>query len=177
MHSLSLSTSVDDAVFFLAPDPWTFAELLCDDSFVADSVVVSDFHPVQPGLDNPSASRPHVDQVWGSDTDPTDDMASTQSPIETSTPLPAPAKSKEKKRATEKKPSPWTNEEQKIFLAGLACFECEKTRVAEDGHVSVGLGPGVARMIAGMIGTRNASQVRSHAQKHFHRLSRQQGLC
>ncbi len=60
MQSLSLSTSVDDAVFFLVSDPWTFAELLCDDCFVGDSVVVSDFHPVQAGLCNPYASRSHV---------------------------------------------------------------------------------------------------------------------
>lgn len=77
----------------------------------------------------------------------------------------------------EKKPSPWTKDEQEVFLAGLVKFGCDKAKLGEDGRVSVGLGPGVARKIANMIGTRNALQVRSHAQKHFQRLGRQQGLA
>jgi hypothetical protein len=49
--------------------------------------------------------------------------------------------------------------------------------VDADGKKTKGLGPGVAEMIATMIGTRNAAQVRSHAQKYFTRQRRDMGLC
>ena len=74
----------------------------------------------------------------------------------------------------------WSAEEHQQFLAGLARFgpivlpmdkgsSCAKSGA----RVSVGLGPGVAEVIAGVVGT-TVSQVRSHVQKYFLRRSRVQ---
>ncbi|EKX39590.1 hypothetical protein GUITHDRAFT_114316 [Guillardia theta CCMP2712] len=62
----------------------------------------------------------------------------------------------------------WTEDEHQRFLVALRdyCPDAE-TRVAQDGRVRVGLGRGVAYFISRAIGTKTASQVRSHAQKYF----------
>ena len=56
-----------------------------------------------------------------------------------------------------------------MFWAGLQKFanRPSTTNGSESDMPMVGLGPGVAEMISDFIGTRNANQVRSHAQKHF----------
>mmetsp|Transcript_14554 Transcript_14554/g.29095 ORF Transcript_14554/g.29095 Transcript_14554/m.29095 type:complete len:164 (-) Transcript_14554:65-556(-) len=63
----------------------------------------------------------------------------------------------------------WSEEEHMTFLSGIATCCPEETQLR-----CVGLGPGVAKTISDMIGTRSAAQVRSHAQKHFARLRREQ---
>ncbi|EKX39587.1 hypothetical protein GUITHDRAFT_114314 [Guillardia theta CCMP2712] len=67
----------------------------------------------------------------------------------------------------------WTEDEHQRFLVALRdyCPDTE-TRVAQDGRVRVGLGRGVAYFISRAIGTKTASQVRSHAQKYFEGLRR-----
>lgn len=71
----------------------------------------------------------------------------------------------------------WTPQEQAVFLKALERFG--PTQVANTavetatGRVSVRLGPGVAEMMAILIGTRSCAQVRSHVQKHFIRLERE----
>eukprot|EP00961_Rhodomonas_salina_P102838 1383203-Rhodomonas_salina.2 len=67
----------------------------------------------------------------------------------------------------------WTEEEQAKFLDALErCRTAETEAVNAKGERSVGLGQGVAEAIASLVGTRNAAQVRSHAQKHFHKQRR-----
>ncbi|EKX38883.1 hypothetical protein GUITHDRAFT_114990 [Guillardia theta CCMP2712] len=62
---------------------------------------------------------------------------------------------------------PWTPEEEERFLAAMDRFY--KPKEDEGG---VGLGQGVAEVIAFIVGTRTAAQVRSHAQKYFLRKRR-----
>ena len=68
-------------------------------------------------------------------------------------------------------------QEEAAFLKALDRFGA--TQVASTsvepstGRVSVRLGPGVAEMMAILIGTRSCAQVRSHVQKHFIRLERE----
>eukprot|EP00286_Rhodomonas_abbreviata_P007830 CAMPEP_0181329500 /NCGR_PEP_ID=MMETSP1101-20121128/23341_1 /TAXON_ID=46948 /ORGANISM="Rhodomonas abbreviata, Strain Caron Lab Isolate" /LENGTH=131 /DNA_ID=CAMNT_0023438577 /DNA_START=155 /DNA_END=550 /DNA_ORIENTATION=- len=67
----------------------------------------------------------------------------------------------------QERPSYWSKEEHALFLDGLKKFG---TRPDDDNlnqRPMVGLGPGVAELLATFIGTRSVSQVRSHAQKHF----------
>ena len=66
---------------------------------------------------------------------------------------------------------PWTADEHARFVDSLARFG-QKDRGETNGRVGVGLGPGVAELIAVVVGTRNVSQVRSHAQKYFLQLNR-----
>ena len=59
----------------------------------------------------------------------------------------------------------WSAEEHKRFLDGLNRFGPKDLGNPEPGaRISVGLGPGVAEVIAVVVGTRTVSQVRSHAQ-------------
>eukprot|EP00286_Rhodomonas_abbreviata_P026463 CAMPEP_0181305280 /NCGR_PEP_ID=MMETSP1101-20121128/9638_1 /TAXON_ID=46948 /ORGANISM="Rhodomonas abbreviata, Strain Caron Lab Isolate" /LENGTH=167 /DNA_ID=CAMNT_0023411171 /DNA_START=14 /DNA_END=517 /DNA_ORIENTATION=+ len=64
----------------------------------------------------------------------------------------------------QEKPSYWTKEEHGLFLEGLKMFS---SRPDDTERPMVGLGAGVAELLATFIGTRSVSQVRSHAQKHF----------
>lgn len=71
----------------------------------------------------------------------------------------------------------WSAEEEDKFINALAKLgpegSAEPTIDARTGRVTVHLGPGVAEMISMVLGTRSVTQVRSHAQKHFIRLHRQ----
>eukprot|EP00960_Hanusia_phi_P049726 759732-Hanusia_phi.AAC.3 len=73
--------------------------------------------------------------------------------------------------------SMWSPKEHQKFLDALKKFNISCNReTKEDGRMYAGLGPHVADLIAMDIGTRTVSQVRSHAQKYFQRLSRQRTL-
>ena len=68
-------------------------------------------------------------------------------------------------------PQHWTKEEHERFLSALEICRPkgmgEQPGFPREGAGSVGLGRGVAKEMAKLIGTRTASQVRSHAQKYF----------
>eukprot|EP00960_Hanusia_phi_P063729 765549-Hanusia_phi.AAC.6 len=67
----------------------------------------------------------------------------------------------------------WSNEEHATFLELLAKHCPSGPRPIHAGGVlHSGLGQGVAKRIAEVLGTRSPSQVRSHAQKYFQKLSR-----
>lgn len=66
---------------------------------------------------------------------------------------------------------PWSADEHARFVESLKRFG-SRERAESGGRVTVGLGPGVAEIIAVVVGTRTVSQVRSHAQKYFLQLSR-----
>ncbi|EKX31050.1 hypothetical protein GUITHDRAFT_122743 [Guillardia theta CCMP2712] len=69
-------------------------------------------------------------------------------------------------RASGTRQNRWKKEEHELFLQGVQRYCQSFPRIDEDG-VFVGLGDGVADIIAAEIGTRTAAQVRSHAQKYF----------
>lgn len=66
---------------------------------------------------------------------------------------------------------PWSTDEHERFVESLKRFG-SRDKADSGGRVTVGLGPGVAEVIAVVVGTRTVSQVRSHAQKYFISLSR-----
>lgn len=66
---------------------------------------------------------------------------------------------------------PWSADEHARFLESLNRFG-SRDKGEKGGRVTVGLGPGVAEVIAVVVGTRTVNQVRSHAQKYFLQLSR-----
>ncbi|EKX33099.1 hypothetical protein GUITHDRAFT_156158 [Guillardia theta CCMP2712] len=73
-----------------------------------------------------------------------------------------------KSKQTMRKRSFWSDEEHQLFMDALKKYNVNPMRETKaDGKLYVGLGPYVADMIAIEIGTRNAAQVRSHAQKYF----------
>eukprot|EP00961_Rhodomonas_salina_P031076 418125-Rhodomonas_salina.1 len=62
-----------------------------------------------------------------------------------------------KQRTENKKLRAWSPQEHERFVVALTMLRTEKTEaVRKDGERSVGLGPGIAEMIASMVGTRNA---------------------
>lgn len=66
---------------------------------------------------------------------------------------------------------PWTKDEHAKFLTAIERLRTTKTeKVKKNGKQTSGLGPGVAEVIALILQTRDAAQVRSHAQKHFQRV-------
>ncbi len=106
----------------------------------------------------------------------TSDSSSSSVSVKNSTPRPT-ARVVPARKQTGGHRSQWSVEEHQRFLAGLARFgpkdkgpSCAKSGA----RVSVGLGPGVAEVIAVVVGTRTVSQVRSHAQKYFLRQTRVQ---
>mmetsp|Transcript_52718 Transcript_52718/g.107543 ORF Transcript_52718/g.107543 Transcript_52718/m.107543 type:complete len:213 (-) Transcript_52718:42-680(-) len=79
-------------------------------------------------------------------------------------------------RKQKKKLIAWTQEEHELFVKGLERFRTEETEaIGPDGKKTVGLGPGIAELLASMVGTRNPAQVRSHAQKYFLRVRKEMG--
>eukprot|EP00961_Rhodomonas_salina_P226176 3057850-Rhodomonas_salina.1 len=76
--------------------------------------------------------------------------------------------------AEDRRVRPWSKDEHARFLVALEKFRTNKTeKVKKNGKRTAGLGPGIADVIALIIKTRDAAQVRSHAQKHFQRLRRE----
>ncbi|EKX37456.1 hypothetical protein GUITHDRAFT_165482 [Guillardia theta CCMP2712] len=65
----------------------------------------------------------------------------------------------------------WTKEEHEIFLKALKKYH-RPQGPSPNNRVRVGLGEGVAELIAAHVKTRSPAQVRSHAQKYFIRESK-----
>jgi hypothetical protein len=106
----------------------------------------------------------------------TSDSSSSSVSVKNSTPRPK-ARVAPARKQTGGHRSQWSAEEHQRFLAGLARFGPKDKGPAcatTGARVSVGLGPGVAEVIAVVVGTRTVSQVRSHAQKYFLRQTRMQ---
>mmetsp|Transcript_47554 Transcript_47554/g.95129 ORF Transcript_47554/g.95129 Transcript_47554/m.95129 type:complete len:376 (+) Transcript_47554:373-1500(+) len=83
----------------------------------------------------------------------------------------------ESEEARARRPRFWSRIEHQRFLEALAMhhdtrFGPGTGSKADGSRVSVGLGHGVAERVAAHVGTRTVAQVRSHAQKHFLKLSR-----
>jgi hypothetical protein len=78
--------------------------------------------------------------------------------------------------ARNRRPRFWSRPEHQRFLEALEKHHRTSGAkpVEAGGRVPVGLGHGVAELIAAHVGTRTVSQVRSHAQKHFLKMSRVQ---
>eukprot|EP00287_Rhodomonas_sp_CCMP768_P028811 CAMPEP_0202840116 /NCGR_PEP_ID=MMETSP1389-20130828/54839_1 /ASSEMBLY_ACC=CAM_ASM_000865 /TAXON_ID=302021 /ORGANISM="Rhodomonas sp., Strain CCMP768" /LENGTH=151 /DNA_ID=CAMNT_0049516693 /DNA_START=15 /DNA_END=470 /DNA_ORIENTATION=- len=80
----------------------------------------------------------------------------------------------ESTRTMKRRARAWTSEEHTRFLKALDKLRTDKTEgIGKNGKQTTGLGPGIADTIAAFVQTRNAAQVRSHAQKHFQRLRRE----
>eukprot|EP00961_Rhodomonas_salina_P125726 1693861-Rhodomonas_salina.2 len=84
-----------------------------------------------------------------------------------------------RRRKAPKRPlCPWSEEEHEKFVVALERFRTDETEArGADGRLSVGLGPGIAELISVSVGTRNVTQVRSHAQKYFQKIRKGQGLA
>jgi hypothetical protein len=176
--------SIDDVVYGIVPDPASALMQLEEDSLeefsecrVSDLQVEAIFSPIKSeegeGEWSTVTLPPRDSNSSSSSSSPTHEtkLVATQPPrrsLSSEAPPQCPSTQKRhyRKRACGH-PAPWTAEEQAIFLTGLAQLSCDRSHTG-----SVGLGPGVARMLAEMIGSRTAAQVRSHAQKHFQRLAR-----
>jgi hypothetical protein len=111
-----------------------------------------------------SAASPSVDACFVHDQIQTGNVA-TRSPS---------SHSEDGSEGSGKARTPWTKAEHEVFLAALERFRTNQTeKVKRNGLQTMGLGPGVADLIALVMKTRDAASVRSHAQKYFQRLRRQ----
>eukprot|EP00961_Rhodomonas_salina_P250166 3381584-Rhodomonas_salina.2 len=153
--------NVDEAIFYVVPDANDFFRSVEFDPIFSD------------GFDSPACfgeedkKPPTVKHEHSSDSEYVLSARTTPSPSNNGG-----IKKRNYKRRALRLPSAWSPEEETVFLAALAQFGLDHPK--SSGHMSVGLGPGVARHIAEMIGSRTPSQVRSHAQKHFERLHKMQ---
>lgn len=176
--------STDDSHYYIVPDvgfslnqiQQEFDDLSA--SRVSDLEVESDFVPRHVEVEEDDREIPEWlnemgEEDWASVL-PTDSNESSLSSSPTHTVSYAellasdqqPAACERQKRHYRKKTvnhsTRWSAQEQAIFVSGLNCLR------GRDGASR--LGPGVARMLSEMIGSRTAAQVRSHAQKYFKRL-------
>eukprot|EP00287_Rhodomonas_sp_CCMP768_P007662 CAMPEP_0196722606 /NCGR_PEP_ID=MMETSP1091-20130531/4934_1 /TAXON_ID=302021 /ORGANISM="Rhodomonas sp., Strain CCMP768" /LENGTH=180 /DNA_ID=CAMNT_0042064351 /DNA_START=11 /DNA_END=553 /DNA_ORIENTATION=- len=173
------TSSLDDFVFYIVPDVSNALDQLEHDPFHFDEDFAESklsnlevdmyFQPIKVEAEEWSGAHPSDSNNSSLTSSPTNEPE-TKPVVSThgssSTTPSRPAKRQYRKRALGQ-PAPWTAEEETIFLMGLDQFGCSRSETG-----SVGLGPGVARMLAEMIGTRTASQIRSHAQKHFQRIAK-----
>lgn len=117
--------------------------------------------------ETPSVKKPPADAEEECTSDASSDT------VKNSVPRPAARVAPVRKQTGHR--SQWSPEEHQRFLTGLARFgrkDRDPASAKAGARVSVGLGPGVAEVIAVVVGTRTVSQVRSHAQKYFLRQTR-----
>eukprot|EP00961_Rhodomonas_salina_P156400 2105723-Rhodomonas_salina.1 len=168
--------TVDDAIACIVPDAMGCIEAMNSDysSFVQTDF--NDLSVIDRGLSSPVSMSAFEFPPCDSHSE-----APSQSPTGSESPAPPPSvtkrpRSSSAKRKTDRRAIAWTKEEHELFLTALERFCPQAASLTESslGNHSVGLGPGVAQKIADMLGTRNANQVRSHAQKYFHSERRKQ---
>lgn len=163
---------VDNAIYYLIPDVDDFLRSLEQNDDTESDVLQSQPSalPVYQETKTATAAKPEL----GSDADSYTSARTTPSQSSSND---VQRSGGDNKRIYRKKASrvltPWTAEEEVVFLAALAQYGLDHPQPS--GQISVGLGSGVARKIAELVGSRTPSQVRSHAQKHFERLKKLMG--
>eukprot|EP00287_Rhodomonas_sp_CCMP768_P003151 CAMPEP_0196718966 /NCGR_PEP_ID=MMETSP1091-20130531/2040_1 /TAXON_ID=302021 /ORGANISM="Rhodomonas sp., Strain CCMP768" /LENGTH=165 /DNA_ID=CAMNT_0042059771 /DNA_START=30 /DNA_END=527 /DNA_ORIENTATION=- len=145
-NAMQAFDSVDDAIASFVPDCGSLESFLFSDDKLDE---FSFFSEPCSGFSSDEIPSPELSPVSASIAPPRDQVGATRG---------------------DRRVNPWSEEEHLIFLNGLMihCSKIGQLMNANPDSKTVGLGPGVAKRIASMIGTRNATQVRSHAQKYFH---------